>query len=111
MALPTTARYQLRFRHSDTGLVPTFTFFKRLDTLENVVPPAIEELMNGQYYFDYLWSRADDPDITFEVDGGPSIPTEEVRYIADVLSVRDYVVSASGGSGSGGGSPVFTVGR
>lgn len=110
MALPATARYLLRFRHTDVGLTPTFTRYARFDTLAAIVPqPTIYELGNGDYYFDVQWLTALDPDITFEVDGGASIPTEEVRYISDVLSVRDYVVSATG-SGGGGGSSAWTCG-
>lgn len=112
MAFPISARYKLRFRHTDTGLTPSFTRYQRFDTLASLLPqPAIYEVGGGDYYFDVLWNTAADPDIEFEVDGGASIPTEEVRYISDVLSVRDYVVSSTGGSGgSGGGGAAWTVG-
>lgn len=110
MAFPITARYKLRFRHTDTGLDPRFTRFRRLDTLADITPqPEIMELGGGDYAFDYTWLTKTDPDVDFEVDGGPSIPTEEVRYISDLLSVRDYVVQSSGGGG-GGGSSSFSVG-
>lgn len=82
------ARYFLRFRHSDTGLAPIFTggtFFKKASDLSLVTPPGIGEVGNGTYYFDYSPTF----DIVFEVDGGASIPTEEVRYIADTLSPKD----------------------
>ena len=90
MAFPTTARYFIRFRHSDTGLSPTFTYFKRADTLANLTPPVISELQGGTYYFDYTFTLSTDPDVVFEVDGGASIPTEEVRYISDALSAKDH---------------------
>lgn len=80
------SRHVLRFRHSDTGLTPSFTYFKKVSDLSNVVPqPSIVEISNGTYYFDYTPTY----DITFEIDGGASIPTEEVRYIADTISPRD----------------------
>lgn len=111
MAYPIIARYFLRFRHSDTNLLPTFTFIKRSDTMADLTPgqiPVIQEVGGGVYYFQWAWQAKTDPDITFEVDGGPSIPTEEVRYISDVISVRDYLALAggggSGGTGSGGGA-------
>lgn len=109
MAFPLTARYKLRFRNSDTGLTPAFLRWQRLDTLQPVTPiPAIVELGNGDYYFEWTWISKIDPDIDFVVDGGPSIPTEEVRYVSDILSVRDYSVSASGGGG--GGTAAWSVG-
>lgn len=110
MAFPVIARYKLRFRHTDTGLTPTFLRYQNLATLAAIFPaPPIYELGGGDYYFDVTWTAATDPDIDFEVDGGASIPTEEVRYISDVLSVRDFVVASSGG-GSGGGGAAWTVG-
>lgn len=82
------ARYFLRYRHSDTGLTPTFNFFKKASDLSNQAAPAISELSNGTYYFDY----APTFDVVFEVDGGASIPTEEVRYISDTIGPRDTYV-------------------
>lgn len=79
------ARYFLRFRHSDTGLTPTFTFFKKASDFSNVTPPSVFELGSGTYYFDYTPTF----DIVFEVDGGASIPTEEVRYISDTITPKD----------------------
>ena len=93
MPFPVTARYFLDFRNSDTGLTPTFTFFQRADTFGATSPvtPAggIIEKSNGRYYFDWIWTSKNDPDIVFEADGGASIPTEEVRYIKGTLSPRD----------------------
>ena len=82
------ARYFLRFRHSDTGLSPSFTYFKKAIDLSAQVSPPISEVGNGTYCFDYSPSF----DIVFEVDGGASIPTEEVRYIADTISPKDQYV-------------------
>jgi len=79
------SRYFLRFRHSDTGLTPTFNFFKKASDLTVVAPPSIAELGSGTYYFDYVPTF----DIVFEVDGGVSIPTEEVRYISDTIGPKD----------------------
>lgn len=82
------ARYFLRFRHSDTGLTPTFLFFKKSSDLSAVTPPSIGEVGGGTYYFDFSPTF----DIIFEVDGGVSIPTEEVRYVSDTISERDTYV-------------------
>jgi hypothetical protein len=90
VAFPVTDKYFLRFRHSDIGLTPTFSFFKRTDTLADVTPPVVVELANGTYYFELTFTTAADPGYVFEVDGGSSIPTEEVRYIADTVSPKDY---------------------
>jgi hypothetical protein len=89
---PFTARYFVRFRHSDTALTPSFTYFKRSDTLVGVTAPTISEVGGGTYYFDYIFSAADAPDIVFEIDGGASIPTEEVRYISDTISMKDHFI-------------------
>jgi hypothetical protein len=90
VSFPVTDKYFLRFRHSDVGLTPVFTMFKRTDTLANVTPPTITEVANGTYYFSFTFNTATDPGYVFEVDGGASIPTEEVRYIADTISPKDY---------------------
>ena len=85
------SRYFLRFRHSDTGLTPSFLTFKKASDLTVVAPPPIAEIttpFNGSYYFDYSPTF----DIVFEVDGGASIPTEEVRFISDTISPRDSYV-------------------
>lgn len=93
MPFPVAARYFLDFRNSDTGLTPTFVFFQRADTFGATSPASpvggIIEKSNGRYYFDWTWAAKTDPDIVFEVDGGASIPTEEVRYIKGTLSPRD----------------------
>jgi hypothetical protein len=82
------ARYFLRFRHSDTGLTPTFTFFKKASDLTAQTAPPVGEVGGGTYYFDSSPAF----DIVFEVDGGASIPTEEVRYISDTISPKDTYV-------------------
>lgn len=93
MPFPVATRYFLNFRNSDTGLTPTFVFFQRADTFGATTPASpvggIIEKSNGEYYFDWTWSTPTDPDIVFEVDGGASIPTEEVRYIKGTISPRD----------------------
>jgi hypothetical protein len=92
ITVPYTARYFIRFRHSDTGLTPTFTYFKRSDTLVAVTAPAVSEVGGGSYYFDYTFTTLDSPDIIFELDGGASIPTEEVRYVSDTISLKDNFI-------------------
>lgn len=92
MPFPITPRYFVNFRKSDTGLTPTFVYFKNAATLVSVTPPSIIELSDGRYYFDWLFSTKNDPDIVFQIDGGPSIPTEEVRYPNGQLSPRDRFI-------------------
>lgn len=91
---PLTTKYFIRFRHSDTGLTPTFVssgcYFKQADTLLDVEPPPIIEVAGGTYYFEWTWDTPTDSDIIFQVDGGASIPTEEVRYVSDTISPRDF---------------------
>lgn len=84
------ARYFLRFRHSDTGLAPSFLTFKKVSDLSAVIPPGITDVgaPAGSYYFDFTPTF----DIVFEVDGGASIPTEEVRYISDMIGPKDTYV-------------------
>jgi hypothetical protein len=92
IAYPFTARYFVRFRHSDTALTPTFNYFKRADTLVGVTSPPILEVGGGTYYFDYSFTTSAAPDLVFEIDGGSSIPTEEVRYISDTISIKDHFI-------------------
>lgn len=92
MAFPITARYFIKFRHSDTGLTPTFGYYKRVDTMVDVTPPVIYEVANGTYYFEHTFALSTSPEIVFEVDGGASIPTEEVRYVSDTISPKDYYI-------------------
>ena len=92
MSFPTTPRYFLTFRNSDTGLTPMFTYFKRSDTLADVIPPSVVELSNGRYYFDWTFALSTSPDIVFQIDGGVSIPTEEVRYLNGQISPRDRFI-------------------
>ena len=64
------------------GLTPTFTAFKRLDTLAAVAPPAITEVGLGQYKFLY------DPETTpgtvieigYQIDFGATLPAASDRY-------------------------------
>lgn len=91
MPFPVSPRYFLNFRNSDTGLTPSFLSFKNAATFANIAPPSITESPagGGTYYFDWTWTTTADADIVFEVDGGASIPTEEVRYIKATISPRD----------------------
>lgn len=90
MAFPVTARYFINFRKSDTGLTPTFLTFREAVSPFNIVtPPTVTERSDGTYFFDWTWTTAADVDIIFTIDGGASIPTEEVRYVKGVISPRD----------------------
>lgn len=104
MSLPITARYFFKFRFSDTGLTPSFLFYKNAVTLSNIVPqPSISELSNGIYYFDRVISSMSDPEIVFQIDGGSGLP-DAVRYVSDSIhpnefaseSINDYLVKAVG---------------
>lgn len=81
------ARYYLRFRQSDTGLAPIFTYFKAVSDHSDVgSPPAINELSNGTYYFDYTPTFP----ITYLVDADDAgIVDETIRYIAGVIRPED----------------------
>lgn len=82
-------RYVLRFRHSDTGLFPTFTLFRKVSDLSDLLPgPTIFEIANGSYYFDYIPTF----DVHFEVDGTAAISDVTIRYISDNLGPKDGYV-------------------
>jgi hypothetical protein len=52
-------RYVLDFGSANAGQVPAWDNFKRLDTLGDLAPqPAIVEIANGEFYFDYEWATA-----------------------------------------------------
>jgi hypothetical protein len=73
-----------------------FLYFNSVSgsTFTPVTPPTIYEVNGtglgaGMYYFDWTFATKNDLDIVFNVDGGSSIPTEEIRYIKDVISPKD----------------------
>lgn len=90
MAFPVTTRYFVKFHHSNTGLSPTFVFYKRADTLADLSQPSISAVGSGIYYFPVTFSATTDPDVVFQVDGGSGITDEAVRYVSDVISPRNY---------------------
>lgn len=95
VSFPTTKRYFVSFRNSDTGLVGTlaFLYFKRTDTLASAgASPTFTEVQGGTYYFDIPFALATSPDIIFQIDGGASIPTEEIRYHTSMASPKDLFV-------------------
>ena len=96
VSFPTTKRYFVSFRNGDVGLTPTypiFTYYKDANTLANILPqPTFTELSNGTYYFTVPFTLASDPDIIFQIDGGPSIPTEEIRYQTSMASPKDLFI-------------------
>ena len=103
MSLPVTARYFFKFRFSDTGLTPSFLFYKDASSLSNVTQPSISELSGGVYYFDRVISSMSDPEIVFQIDGGSGLP-DSIRYVSDSIhpnefaseSINDYLVKAVG---------------
>lgn len=95
VSFPTSKRYFVSFRNGDVGLTPAypiFTYFKNADTLAPISAPSFTELSNGTYYFDVPFALATDPDIIFQIDGGPSIPTEEIRYQTSMASPKDLFI-------------------
>ena len=78
-------RYFFKFRKTDTGLTPTFLFYKNALTLDDVTPPTVTELAGGVYYFD---PTATDPEIVFQIDGGASIPSDQ-RYISATITPKE----------------------
>jgi hypothetical protein len=89
-------RYFVNFRHSDTGLTPVFTYFKKASDLTNqAAPGSIVEVGNGRYYFDRDMV-VNNYDVVWELDGGASIPTEEIRYISGSCSPNDDFVTLLG---------------
>lgn len=99
---PKTVSYQIAFRNSDTGLTPTFTLFRDTVTKLDLAKPAISEEAFGMYSFSWTWQSKDDNAIELVVDGGASIPTEEIRYIPGVIAVPTILAISSGGAGGGG---------
>lgn len=91
MPFPITPRYFITFRHSDTGLNPTFVSFKNANTFGDISPPLLTESPagGGVYYFDWAWTSKNDADIVFEVDGGSGITTDLIRYVKGTISPRD----------------------
>lgn len=90
VTFPATKRYFVTFRNSDVGLTPTWIYYSRADTLVSLLPgPSFTELSNGTYYFDITFSSATSPDIIFCIDGGLSIPTEEIRFQTSMASPKD----------------------
>lgn len=84
------ARYYIRFKHTDTGLLPSFIYFKKSFDLSDVAsPPVITELVSagagGTYYFDY----APTFDIVYEIDGGASVAEVTIRYQSDTIGPAD----------------------
>lgn len=84
------ARYFIRFTHADTGLLPSFIYFKNAYDLSDVMsPPGINEIVaagaGGTYYFDYSPTF----DIVYEIDGGVAVLDVHDRYISDTISPRD----------------------
>lgn len=101
-------RYELNFGSANAGGMPTFTFFARQDTGAALAQPAITEVGNGVYRFDYDWALA---------------PAQVVSFMAalngielfDVISGLPATDVASGtvryevnfGSINAGGGPTF----
>jgi hypothetical protein len=72
--LPATQRVAFHYLPGQTGLAPTFSLCKRLDTGANVTAPPIYELDgagngDGWYYFDWTFQTPSDPDVAFLING------------------------------------------
>jgi hypothetical protein len=106
ITFPFTAHYRVAFRFSDTGLAGAglvFSYMKLVSDGSAVPFPNFTEIGGGVYAFDHVWNAATDSDIDFLADGGPSIPTQEVRYVPGTISIREFMTASSGGGGGGGG--------
>lgn len=79
------SRYFFKFRVTDTGLTPTFVFYKNAATLANITPPAVSELAGGVYYFD---PGITDPEVVFQIDGTAAVPNDQ-RYISSSITPRE----------------------
>jgi hypothetical protein len=93
-------RFVLDFGEANAGGAPTFTIYKRLDTLANLTPPAITEITpgHGQYYFDVDFSLVGVDSITFKAELG-GIELSDV--ISGVVPASTTSASASVGSTTG----------
>jgi hypothetical protein len=87
-------RYIVSFGPDQVGLTPSIAIFKRLDTLADVpgAPTVTEIPGSGAYQFEWNPQQGD-PDIFFQVDGGPSIDGAG-RYQEGVVSPEDVYLEA-----------------
>lgn len=89
-------KYVFDFGAANTGLTPTFTTWKRLDTSADVgSPPAFTEIgTTGMYSFD--WAPAPtDPDMVYIADAGVGAPDAPNRYKRGVVRVGDGYLNMS----------------
>ncbi len=81
-------RYVLDFGAANAGGAPAFTLYKRLDTLADMVSPAITEIGGGEYYFDVDWDSTLATSISFKVElAGVEL--------SDVVSAPDSEIAGS----------------
>jgi hypothetical protein len=87
-AFPATKVYVVGFNLEATGLTPTFTMLKRLDTLANESQPAITELNLGRYYFPWTFAAETDPESVYLISAGVGPSLKNIGGIAvnDVLT-------------------------
>ncbi len=57
----TEGRQVVDFGPGNTGLLPTFSVYKDLDTLEDLIQPVVYEIDGGSYYFDVNFPLSDSP--------------------------------------------------
>lgn len=95
LTFPYTKKYFINFG-SQTGLTPTWVYYRRTDTMADVTPhPTITALGNGVYYFTKTWelSQVDfgfvrDPEIFYMIDGGAAVTDPAMRYVIGVLETE-----------------------
>lgn len=98
-------RYTLDFGTANAGGAPTFTTYKRLDTLADLAQPTITEIGDGQYYFDVDWSLMAATSITFKA-------TLAGIELSDVISAPSVATSGvvTVGAGASSTAGYHTVG-
>ena len=73
-----------------TGLLPEFTLFKSLVTTEDEAAPAIEELEQGMYRFQYEPFQS----YYFVIDGGAGVADNRIRWIRGLLEPNQSVAAS-----------------
>jgi hypothetical protein len=86
-------RYFLDFGAANAGGAPTWTLYKRADTLADLAQPVIGEVGSGQYYFDVDWDTLTATSITFKAELG-GIESSDVISAPNVELAGATIASA-----------------
>ena len=92
-------RYFLDFGAANAGGSPSFSLYKRSDSLADLTPPAVTEVGSGIYYFDVDWSSVGVDTITYKstLNG-----TELAGVISGTAPQGQAVGSVAAGSSTSG---------